>query len=45
MPNAASAYGPIMDDKKFSEICYLLICGVTAFLQQVHSACYHVSVR
>jgi len=34
VPSAASAYSPIMGDKKFSEICYFLTLGVTAFLQQ-----------
>jgi hypothetical protein len=44
MHSAASAYSLITGDTKFLEICYLLKCGIMAFLQQVYSVCYNMSL-
>lgn len=43
MHSATSAYSLITGDPKFSEICYLLICGIVAFLQQIYSVRYRKS--
>lgn len=43
MHSAGSAIILITGDPNFSEICYLLICGIMAFLQQVYSLRYHMS--
>jgi len=43
MHSAASDYSLMTGDPKFSEICYLLICGIMAFFQQVYSVHYHMS--
>jgi len=45
MQSAASAYSLITGDPNFSEICYLLLCGIMAFLLQVYSIHYHMSAR